>query len=83
MLWLIGRFRYGALECVEQLHRAGFHHGDIAARNFGVRNREMVVFDFSHAEPCGRGCPSAADGCFSARREVETLNEKLFGVAEA
>jgi RIO-like serine/threonine protein kinase len=80
-LWLTVRFKHGALECVEQLHQAGFHHGDIAARNFGVRNGEMVIFDFSHAEHCHRGCPSEA--CFSARNEVEMLKEKLFGVTKA
>ncbi|WEW57339.1 hypothetical protein PRK78_002804 [Emydomyces testavorans] len=66
----------GALACLKQLHRAGFHHGDIAPRNFGARKSgEVVILDFSVTETCQPCKPRAVDAC----RDVRKLEQTLFG----
>ncbi|KAG5288906.1 protein kinase domain-containing protein [Histoplasma capsulatum G186AR] len=44
--------KHQALACLEQLHDEGYHQGDVRASNFGLRNGQVVVLDFTHAEPC-------------------------------
>ena len=81
---LINYFRHGALDCLKQLHRAGFHHGDVSPRNFGARNGEMVILDFSQTGPCEICDPSSSisssadDACY----EITRLKETLFGNGE-
>ncbi|EDN05620.1 protein kinase domain-containing protein [Histoplasma capsulatum] len=41
-----------ALACLEQLHDEGYHQEDVMASNFGLRNGQVVVLDFTHVEPC-------------------------------
>lgn len=72
-------FRRGALECLEQLHLAGFQHGDVSPHNFGARNGEMVILDFSQAEHCEKCGPCGTDDtCY----EIGKLKETLFGNSE-
>lgn len=72
---LIG-FRHGALECLMQLHQAGLGHGDVSPRNFGARNGEMIILDFSQSGLCRPVDPSGAhDDC----GEVRYLKKYLFG----
>ncbi|KLJ11625.1 hypothetical protein EMPG_13195 [Blastomyces silverae] len=44
--------KHQALACLEQLHDEGYHHGDVRASNFGLRNGKVTVLDFTHVEPC-------------------------------
>jgi tRNA A-37 threonylcarbamoyl transferase component Bud32 len=71
--------RHGALECLKKLHLAGLGHGDVLPHNFGARNGEMVILDFSQASPCELLNPSKThDSCY----EVQKLRETLFGDEE-
>lgn len=49
---VIFRYRHQALACLEQLHDEGYHQEDVMASNFGLRNGQVVVLDFTHVEPC-------------------------------
>ncbi|PGH11411.1 hypothetical protein AJ79_04912 [Helicocarpus griseus UAMH5409] len=41
-----------ALDCIRQLHRAGYHHMNTEPRKFGKRsNGEVVIMNFAFAEP--------------------------------
>lgn len=53
--------RRDVVQCLEELHRVGFHCEQVSRSSFG--ELVMGILDFSHSEPFVACVPSYADVC--------------------